>query len=201
MTEQAKTPENEETPAPEMQNERSEADEAGEIKAPHKKEKTDKSELVRLREENGEQKKQLASLKAELDEQKDKYLRMMAEYDNFRRRSQKEREAVYTDAAFDVLKDILPVADNLGRAASAEGDPEQIQKGLRMTLDAVEALFKAQGIEQFGAPGETFDPALHNAVMHDEDPERGEGEITDVFMPGYKKGDRVLRYAMVKVVN
>ncbi|MBP5209769.1 MAG: nucleotide exchange factor GrpE [Clostridia bacterium] len=163
--------------------------------------KKDKAELISLREQNAALTGRLAAAEAALAEQKDQLLRVAAEYDNFRRRTQKERDALYTDAAFDVLADVLPTVDNLERAALATGDAEAIRRGLEMTLTAIRELLKKQGVEAYGEPGETFDPALHHAVMHEDDPDRSEGEITQVFMRGYKKGERVLRYAMVKVAN
>ncbi len=143
----------------------------------------------------------ISALETELADAKDKYLRLVAEYDNFRRRSQKEKEGIYTEATFDVLSGILPMIDNLERAAAAGGDAEQVTKGLQMILRSVEEMLQKQSVEAYGAVGDTFDPNLHNAVMHDEDPEKPEGYISDVFMKGYKKGDRVLRYAMVKTLN
>jgi len=162
-----------------------------------KKEKEDKkakAELAALRTE-------LEAKEKELSEEKDKYLRLLAEYDNFRRRSQKEREGIYTDAVSDCLGEFLPLLDNLGRAAEASGDAEQVRVGLEMTKKSADALLEKLGVEAFGEAGDTFDPQLHNAVMHGEDESRGENEISDVFQRGYRRGDRVIRYAMVKVVN
>ncbi|MBR2951954.1 MAG: nucleotide exchange factor GrpE [Clostridia bacterium] len=162
-----------------------------------KKEKEDKkakAELAALRTE-------LEAKEKELSEEKDKYLRLLAEYDNFRRRSQKEREGIYTDAVSDCLGEFLPLLDNLGRAAEASGDAEQVRVGLEMTKKSADALLEKMGVEAFGEAGDTFDPQLHNAVMHGEDESRGENEISDVFQRGYRRGDRVIRYAMVKVVN
>ena len=162
-----------------------------------KKEKEDKkakAELAALRTE-------LEAKDKELSEEKDKYLRLLAEYDNFRRRSQKEREGIYTDAVSDCLGEFLPLLDNLGRAAEASGDAEQVRVGLEMTKKSADALLEKLGVEAFGEVGDTFDPQLHNAVMHGEDESRGENEISDVFQRGYRRGDRVIRYAMVKVVN
>ena len=159
-----------------------------------KEDKKSKAELAALREELEKKEKELA-------EEKDKYLRLMAEYDNFRRRSQKEREGIYTDAVSDCLTEFLPLLDNLGRAAEASGDSEQVRVGLQMTNKTAETLLEKLGVEAFGSGGDTFDPQLHNAVMHDEDESRGENEISDVFQRGYRRCDRVIRYAMVKVVN
>ncbi len=140
-------------------------------------------------------------LTRELADLNDKYLRMLAEYENYRRRSQKERQSVYLDAVGDTLTKILPIADNLARASAAEGDPEAVRKGLSMTEKALADLLTAFGAEAYGAVGDTFDPNLHNAVLHEDDPSLPENSISAVFECGYKMGDKVLRYAMVKVAN
>ncbi len=141
---------------------------------------------------------ELAAVKAERDAINDKYLRIMAEYDNYRKRAGKDRENAYADAYCDVLKEILPVADNLERAVAFTADANLAQ-GVAMTYQQLKEAFAKLGIEEI--PTDTFDPNYHNAVMHVEDEEHGEGEIVEVFQKGYKKGDRVLRFAMVKVAN
>ena len=144
----------------------------------------------------------LAEKEAELAALQDKYLRLAAEYDNFRRRSQKEREGIYTDAVADAVRELLPIADNLERAvASGSQDSEGLAQGLSMTLKALEESLSRLGVESYGASGDSFDPNLHNAVMHEEDPDQEENRITDVFQRGYRKGERIIRHAMVKVVN
>jgi molecular chaperone GrpE len=130
----------------------------------------------------------------------DKYLRMAAEYENFRRRAREEREALYDSVMADTVSELLPVFDDLERAANFE-DGEKVKEGLAMTLKSVSAVFSSMGIEAVGAAGESFDPNLHNAVMHVEDEAYGEGEITEVFQKGYKKNKRVIRFAMVKTAN
>ena len=160
-------------------------------KEPKKSKK--KSEADALRE-------QCDALTKELEEQKDKYLRLAAEYDNFRKRSAKEREGVYTDAVADTVNEILPVLDNLERAAMY-GESEKVAEGLQITAKGAAAMLSKMGIEQFGAAGDTFDPNIHNAVMHVEDDSLGDREIVEVFQKGYKKGDKIIRYAMVKVAN
>ena len=158
-----------------------------------KKHKETKRELAQLREK-------VSELEKTLSEEKEKYLRMLAEYDNFRKRSQKEREGIYTDAVSDVVGQILPIADNLERAGKFS-DGEKVAEGLRLTMNALNECLNKLGVTAFGAPGDTFDPNLHNAIMHEEDESRGEGEIVEVFQPGYKRGDKIIRYAMVKVAN
>ncbi|MBQ8301928.1 MAG: nucleotide exchange factor GrpE [Clostridia bacterium] len=144
--------------------------------------------------------KKIEELEALVKEKDDKYLRLAAEYDNFRRRSKEEKEAIYTDALADTVSELLPIIDNLDRAALYE-DGEKVKEGLAMTAKSVEAVFSKLGIEVIGKVGETFDPNLHNAVLHGEDDSLGEGEITDVFQKGYKKGNKIIRFAMVKSVN
>lgn len=138
----------------------------------------------------------------ELAETKDRLLRTLAEYDNFRKRSQKEKEQTYGDAKASVLTELLPVMDNFDRAANnADADLEDYKKGVEMIFNQFCEVFKKLGVEAFGASGDTFDPNIHNAVMHTEDDAQPENTVTDVFTKGYKMGERVLRPAIVKVVN
>ena len=168
------------------------AEEAAASPKADKSDKKEKKESARLAEE-------LKKKEEELSEAKDKYLRMMAEYDNYRKRSAKERDGIYTDAVSDVLAAMLPIADNLERAAQYKDEPEKVAEGLGMISKSLSELLAKFGVEQFGEAGDTFDPNLHNAIMHTEEEGYGEGEITEVFQRGYRKGDRIIRYAMVKV--
>ena len=171
-----------------------------EVVAEEKETKSDKKKSKKLEGKIAELEKALAAKENELAEQNDKYMRMMAEYDNFRKRSAKEKEGTYADAYADALTSIIPIIDNLERAVGVT-DADGILKGLEMTLKgAAEALTK-MGVEAFGAEGEQFDPNIHNAVMMVESDERAEGEIVSVFQKGYKKGDKIIRYAMVTVAN
>ena len=141
-------------------------------------------------------------LTTELNETKDKLLRVMAEYDNFRKRSQKEKEMAYGDTKASTIAEFLPVYDNFIRAMSAEAtDLDSFKKGIEMIFNQYGETFKKLGVESFGEKGEAFDPNIHNAVMHGEDEELPENSISDVFSTGYKMGDRVIRPAIVKVVN
>jgi molecular chaperone GrpE len=125
---------------------------------------------------------------------------MIAEYDNFRKRSAKERDGAYADAYTDALSAILPVIDNLERALMfSEG--EALTEGVKMTLKQFEDAMGRLGVEAFGARGDAFDPHFHNAVMQVEDPELEANTIAEVFQKGYKKGDKIIRDAMVKVAN
>ena len=141
-------------------------------------------------------------LEAELNETKDKLLRVLAEYDNFRKRSQKEKEMAYGDTKASTIAEFLPVYDNFERAMSAEAvDLDSFKKGIEMIFNQYGETFKKFGVESFGAKGDEFDPNIHNAVMHGEDDSLPENSIADVFSTGYKMGDRVIRPAIVKVVN
>jgi len=144
--------------------------------------------------------KEIDALKEELREQNDKYLRMAAEYDNFRRRSREEKDAVYENALSDTVCELLPIIDNLERAAMYD-DGEKVKEGLLMTAKTVISVFEKLGVEDFGKVGDTFDPNIHNAVLHVEDDSFGEGEIIEVFQKGYRKGKHIIRFAMVKVAN
>ncbi len=150
--------------------------------------------------EKAELEAKIAELEAKLREQDDKHLRMAAEYDNFRRRSREEREGTYEAALCDTVNELLPIIDNLERAANFD-DGEKVKEGLLMTAKATIAVFEKLGVEEFGKVGETFDPNLHNAVLHVEDEAFGEGEIVEVFQKGYKKGKHIIRFAMVKSAN
>ena len=170
------------------------ADEEGTEDAPLKHK--DKKKVKKLEAE-------IEKLQAQVVEEQDKYMRLYAEYDNFRRRSAKEREGVYADAYADALNQILPIIDNLDRAAqySAEDPESPMAKGIELTIKScVEALNK-MGVYEIEALGKTFDPNFHNAVMHVDDDAYGESEIVEVFMKGYIKGEKVLRFSMVKFAN
>lgn len=177
------------TQTPEVQNEQEE-----------KPTRADKKKLKKAEAEIAELNKKLEAANAELAAANDKYMRMIAEYDNYRRRTAKEKDGIYADAYTDALKGILPIIDNLERAVGYN-EAEALQKGLSMTLKGAEDALAKMGVTSFGEKGETFDPEKHNAVMHVEDEERGEGEITEVYQKGYAKGDKILRFAMVIVAN
>lgn len=141
-------------------------------------------------------------LQKQLDEKNDQLLRMAAEYDNFRKRSQREKEALYADCKASVINALLPVADNFDRIfANPDGTLEDYKKGVEMTFKQFSDVFKSLGIESFGEVGEEFDPNIHNAVMHTEDDSVGENTITTVIVKGYKLGDKIIRPAMVAVTN
>ncbi len=131
----------------------------------------------------------------------DRYLRVCAEYDNFRRRSQKEKDNLYGDVKAATVTQFLPVYDNLERALKQGTEDEAYRKGVEMIMTQFNTTLEKLGVTPIECLGEKFDPALHNAVMHVEDEEKGENEIVEVFQKGFKLGDKVIRFAMVKVAN
>lgn len=139
-------------------------------------------------------------LNNELEALKDRLLRLTAEYDNYRKRTSKEKEGIYTDACTDVLKEMIPVLDNLERAVSVDGSVEDIKKGIEMTIKGFKTSFEKLGVEEIDATGE-FDPNYHQAVMHIQDENFKQNSIAEVFQKGYKKGDKIIRYTVVKVAN
>lgn len=165
-----------------------------------KPDKADKKKVKELEKKLSECEVALEEKVQECAETTDKYLRMMAEYDNFRKRSAKEKEGIYADAYADALKSILPIIDNLEKAAEYK-DAEKVSKGVEMILKGASDALGKMGVTSFGERGEQFDPNRHNAVMHVEDESLEEGVIVDVFQKGYAKGDKILRYAMVTVAN
>ncbi len=181
------------------------------VKAESAEESTDAADKEQTEEKlNGKEKKKLKKaeaeiekLNAELAEENNKYMRLYAEYDNFRKRSAKEREGVYTEAYCDALTQILPILDNLERAAqfAPEDADSPMAKGIELTLKSFIETMNKMGVFEIEALGKEFDPNLHNAVMHVEDENEGENKVVEVFMKGYAKGDKVLRYSMVKVAN
>ena len=156
--------------------------------------------VSKLKSENKALTAENEKLKKELAETSDKYLRMLAEYDNFRRRTQKEKEGIYADAYESALSAVLPVADNLERAALCT-DGESLSDGVKMIIKQFSEALGKLGVEAYGARGDAFDPVVHNAVMQIEDEELGENTVAEVLQKGYKKGDRILRHAVVKVAN
>ena len=155
-----------------------------------------------LRKERDELSDALDDVKADCEKAKDAHLRACAEYENYRKRTSRELSAAGENAKADTLAAILPVLDNFERAVETPaGDLEAYAKGVEMILQQLRDIVASLGVEAFGEPGETFDPTIHNAVMHLEDPEKGEKEITDVFIKGYKLGDKVIRPASVRVAN
>ena len=158
-------------------------------------------EAPKAEEKPAEEKKAEKDPAAELAAMNDKYLRLMAEYDNFRKRSQKEKDALYGDIKANALKAFLPVYDNLVRALQQPTEDEAYKKGVEMIMTQFNSTMEKLGVTPMDCLGQKFDPAFHNAVMHVEDEEKGENEIVEVFQQGFMLGDKVIRFAMVKVAN
>lgn len=131
----------------------------------------------------------------------DSYLRLAADYDNFRKRTIKEKEASYGNGKADAIEKLLPVYDNLERALQQPTEDAAYKKGVEMTMTQLVSILNGLGVEIFGNVGDTFDPNLHNAIMHTEEEDQPENTITQVFQKGFKMGDKIVRFAMVQVAN
>ena len=131
----------------------------------------------------------------------DAYLRLAAEYDNFRKRTAKEKESSYANGKADAVEKLLPVYDNLSRALNQETADAAYKKGVEMTMNELVKILNGLGVEIFGAVGDTFDPNIHDAVMHTDDENFGENTICQVFQKGFKLGEKIVRFAMVQVAN
>ena len=132
---------------------------------------------------------------------KDQFLRLAAEYDNYRKRTAKEKESLWTDAKADTVQAFLPVYDNLERALKQDTADEAFKKGVEMTMNQLKEVFARLGVTEIEAQGQPFDPNLHNAVMHIEDENLGENTVAQVFQAGFMLGEKVIRFAMVQVAN
>ena len=190
--------------APETEKQEPQAPEA-EAEAPETEDAAPEKERKFGRKKDNELKKKLEALKAETEKalaaEKDKYLRLAAEYDNYRRRSQKEKENTYSDGKADTVLQLLPVYDNLARALKAECSDPNFYKGVEMTMTQLLGIFEKLGVTPIEAEGQPFDPAEHNAVVHVEDEAMGENIVVEEFQKGFKLNDKVIRFAMVKVAN
>lgn len=178
-----------------------EAEEKPKAKKSSKKTDNSKKSTKKQEEPKEEETEKKPSAEQQVKEANDKYLRLMAEYDNYRKRSQKEREALYGDIKADVLNKFLPVYDNLVRALDQPTEDEAYRKGVEMIMAQFNKTMENLGVTEIESVGQPFDPNLHNAVMHVEDETKGENEIVEVFQKGFKLGDKVIRFAMVKVAN
>lgn len=144
---------------------------------------------------------ELEKTKQALAQEHDNYLRLAAEYDNFRKRSQREKDNLYTEIRSETVGKFLPVYDNLERALVQQTADEAYKKGVEMTMNQLVGVMEKLGVKAFGEVGETFDPTVHNAVMHCEDESLGENVIAEVFQKGFSVGEKVIRFAMVRVAN
>ncbi len=172
-----------------------------EAEAPKKEEKPAEEPKAKAEKEPKAKAEKEPDLKSQLAAEKDKYLRLLAEYDNFRRRSQKEKENIYTDVRGETLKKFLPVYDSLYRALMQTAEDDPARKGLEMIMTQYENALTQLGVSLIEAVGQPFDANFHNAVMHVEDESVGENIVVEEFEKGFKIGDKVLRYSVVKVAN
>ena len=165
------------------------------------KKKEEKNENIK-QEEKLEKKQETKSAKEkELEELTDRYKRVLAEFENYKKRSQKERENLYNSILADVVETMLPVLDNLENAAKVETKDEDYKKGIELVLKQFKDVLKSKGVEEIKTVGETFDPELHEAVSSIQDENLGEKEIAQEYRKGYKKGSKVIRHSMVVVAN
>ena len=183
-----------ETPEAQVEQEAAQDEEKAEKKAKKKKEKG----ITFTR----EQVEQMELAVKQLETTKDQFTRLSAEYDNYRKRTTKEKDNIYQDAKADTVKAFLDVYDNLERAAAAPGDEESPhKKGLEMIFQQYKTILEKLGVTEIQAKGQTFDPEKMNAVMHIDDENLGENEVTQVFQAGFQMGDKIVRYAIVQVAN
>ncbi len=162
-----------------------------------------KDEKLKSETENNkkEEKKVIDEKQQELDEITDRYKRVLAEFENFKKRSQKEREGLYNSILSDVITVILPVVDNLENAVKAETEDVKYKEGIELVLKQLKDVLASKGIEEIQAIGETFDPSLHEAVSSIQDDSKGQQEIVEEYRKGYKIGSKVIRHSMVVVAN
>ena len=161
----------------------------------------EKKEKRRFGRKPSREEEKIAALEKEKADLNDKFLRICAEYDNFRKRSQKEKDALYGDIKANTVTQFLPVYDNLERALKQNTEDEAYKKGVEMIMTQFCSTLEKLGVTEIECLGEKFDPTMHNAVMHVDDEEKGENEIVEVFQKGFKLGEKVIRFAMVKVAN
>ena len=176
-----------------------EEEKAEEKKAEEPKEEKKETKKEKAKEEKAAEKEEK---KAEAPQgASDAYLRLLAEYDNYRKRSQKEKDSLYADIRADTVTKFLPVYDNLVRALNQGTEDEAYRKGVEMIMNQFCQTLEKLGVTKTESLGQKFDPKFHNAVMHVDDGEKGENEIVEVFQEGFMLGDKVIRFAMVKVAN
>ena len=195
MSEETKQPMEEQVPEVE---ETAQAEAASEAEAEKKGKKKKEKGITFTR----EQVEQMELAVKQLDTVKDQFVRLTAEYDNYRKRTTKEKDTIYQDAKADTIKAFLAVYDNLERAAQSEGGEDSPhKKGLEMIFAQYKDILKSLGVEEIEAKGATFDPEMHNAVMHIDDESLGENVVAQVFQAGFKMGDKVIRHSIVQVAN
>ena len=181
-----------------MNNDTEKKENIEETAAPEKEVKDSKS---KLKSKLNEAEARADKAEAELEELNKKYLMLAAEYDNFRKRSAKEKEGLYTDCFAEAIGAFLPVIDNAERAADYATDDSELAKGVLMLDKQLKDVLEKMKVEAIVSDGEQFDPKLHNAIMHEEDDESPENTVSQTLQKGYRIGDKVIRHALVKVVN
>lgn len=164
---------------------------------PTEEQQTETTEVSELE----ELKADFEALREQKDELYDKYLRTLAEYDNYRKRSQREKDAIYGDATAEAVKKLLPVLDSFERALNYECKDEEFKKGIALIQNTLKDVFDGMDVKEIPAQDEQFDPNIHEAVMHIDNPAYGENIVTEVYRKGYKLGDKVIRHSMVIVAN
>ena len=177
------------------------ADTAAEEKAEELKPEAEKNEKEHRKDKKPKKESETEKLKAELEKKNDLLLRTAAEFDNYKKRTEREKTGIAEYARAGIIKQLLPIIDNIERAAAADKESPDYLKGIEMIIKQFEALSEKLQIDEIAKPGDAFDPTLHEAVMHIEDEELGENVIAEVLQKGYKTGDTVIRPAMVKVAN
>ena len=165
------------------------------------KKKKEVQEELPVEETPAEQTPEINPWEEKYNAEHDAHLRLAADYDNFRKRSLKEKEQSYGNGKADAVEKLLPVYDNLERALNQPTEDAAYKKGVEMTMTQLVGILNGLGVEIFGEVGETFDPNLHNAVMHTEEDSVAENTITQVFQKGFKLGEKIVRFAMVQVAN
>lgn len=159
-----------------------------------------KKQLQALKDENSNLKEENKLRSNKLKAVEEKYSNLFSEYDNFRKRTIKEKEGIFNDSCETILKEFLPVLDNLERAVVADGNIEDLKNGVEIIIKSFKSALGKLEVEEISTEGE-FDPNVHDAVMHIEDKNLGKNEVTQVFQKGYKRGEKVLRHSMVQVAN
>ncbi len=165
------------------------------------KKKEEKNENIKQEEKLEKKQETKVTKEKELEELTDRYKRVLAEFENYKKRSQKERESLYNSILADVVETMLPVLDNLENAAKVETKDEDYKKGIELVLKQFKDVLKSKGVEEIKTVGETFDPELHEAVSSIQDENLGEKEIAQEYRKGYKIGSKVIRHSMVVVAN
>lgn len=160
-----------------------------------------KDEKIEEKEIKEEAKIDNSKLNKEIEELNDRYKRLFAEFENYKKRTQKESLSKYAEITGDVVSKVLPVMDNLEKAATAKTDDKNYQDGIKLVVKQFSEVLSKLGMSEIEAVGQKFDPSLHEAVSHIDDPDKGEQEIVEEYRKGYKIGDKVIRHSMVIVAN